>query len=97
MSKYENIMRRAASSPWAVDREKMLEIVAFLELKDEGGEVSKEALEQFNAGLEHFNAVSRATSRPVSGNVAVIPIFGVISPRMNMLSDISGGTSIEEL
>ncbi len=90
MSKYENIMRRAASSPWAVDKKKMLEIVALLELKADGGEVSKEALEQ-------FKAVSRATSHPVSGSVAIIPILGVISPRMNMLSDISGGTSIEAL
>ena len=31
------------------------------------------------------------------GTIAVIPIFGVVAPRMNLLSETSGGTSFETL
>jgi len=35
--------------------------------------------------------------KPKRGTVAVIPIYGVIAPRMNLLSDFSGGTTFEAL
>jgi hypothetical protein len=37
------------------------------------------------------------TPNPPRGGVAVIPVYGMIAPRMNALSDISGGTSFDVL
>ena len=35
--------------------------------------------------------------QPRVGSVAVIPIYGVLAPRMNLLSEMSGGTSYQKL
>jgi signal peptide peptidase SppA len=35
--------------------------------------------------------------QPPGGGVAVIPMYGVIAPRMNLMSEMSGGTSFQEL
>jgi signal peptide peptidase SppA len=35
--------------------------------------------------------------QPTGGSVAVIPVYGVIAPRANMMSDMSGGTSFQQL
>lgn len=32
-----------------------------------------------------------------TGNVAVIPVYGVLAPRMNLFSEMSGGTSYQQL
>jgi signal peptide peptidase SppA len=75
-----------ALEPWAITKP-MLGIVAGI-------------LARRMAGTEA--ADSQVVTRPVSGSlptgtgVAVIPIHGVIAPRMNLLSDISGGATFEE-
>src|SRR4051812_25900438 len=35
--------------------------------------------------------------QPKRGTVAVIPVYGMIAPRMNLLSEFSGGTTFESL
>jgi signal peptide peptidase SppA len=35
--------------------------------------------------------------QPKVGSVAVIPVYGVIAPRMNLMSEMSGGTTFEQL
>jgi signal peptide peptidase SppA len=75
-----------ALQPWAITKP-MLAIVAGV-------------LARRMSGTEA--ADSQVVTRPVTGSmptgtgVAVIPIHGVIAPRMNMLSDISGGATFEE-
>ncbi|GAF79644.1 unnamed protein product [marine sediment metagenome] len=38
----------------------------------------------------------RAKIKPVQGGVTVLPLHGILSQRMNMMSEMSGGTSYEE-
>jgi capsid assembly protease len=61
-------------------------------------------LAQRIAGIDADPAVIQAAlvnrknlPQPGGGAVAVIPIYGVIAPRMNLMSDMSGGTTFESL
>jgi signal peptide peptidase SppA len=87
--KYQRLVEAFFSSNWAILPEKYEAIRALIELRSAGGQVSEEEI-----------AIFRAASRPsprTAGNVAVIPIYGTISYRANMLSEFSGGTSVQQL
>jgi capsid assembly protease len=86
---YEHVIRAAARLPWAILPEKLDEIVAFLELKANGGQVAEEVADAY--------AASRKPAPERAGGIAVIPMYGVIGQRMNLMNAMSGGTSIEKL
>lgn len=81
--KYERILRAVASDVWAIQPEKMEAIVEFLNIKAAGGQIEYEA--------------AQGPQQRSAGNIAVIPVFGVVSHRMNMMQAMSGGTSVEML
>jgi capsid assembly protease len=85
------IVRYLQSQPWAIERRKLDAILGFLELRASGGKVSDEELQALTV-----NAANRPSPR-TAGAVAVIPIYGIISHRMNMLTQFSGGTSTESV
>ena len=87
---YPLIMRAAARTPWAMDPDKMDEIEVFIELKAHGLDVPEEMRAEMQAA-RHL-----ATRARTSRGVAVIPIFGVISYRANLLNEFSGGTSVQQ-
>lgn len=93
MKTYERIFRAVYSAPWAIQEEKLNQILAFLELKATGGSVGDQELERLRAAHELIAA--RSISRS-SGGVRVLPLMGMITHRANMLTDISGGTSTEK-
>ncbi|OQY26229.1 MAG: signal peptide peptidase SppA [Planctomycetota bacterium] len=80
---YHNIAHFFGSSIWGIMPEKMDAMLDFINIKLSGGDsVEMEA--------------KKATSFRVSkGNIAVIPLYGIVSQRMNMLTQVSGGTSTE--
>jgi ClpP class serine protease len=82
---YDRILSQFYATPWAILPEKHLEIQAFLHLKAAGKEVPE------------FQAVEPRRAAVVNGSIAVIPIFGTISKRMNMMSAMSGGTSLDSM
>jgi len=86
--KYSRILHAFFSSTWAIVPEKYEAIRAVVELRARGGHVSQ----------EEINAVVEAASRPsprTAGNVAVIPIYGVICYRADAFSQMSGMTSVQ--
>lgn len=87
--KYAHILLAVASEIWAIDEFKLDQIVAFLALQAEGQKLSSEEL-QARIGRQAERDVARR-----EGAVAVLPLRGVIANRMNLMSDISGGTSSE--
>jgi signal peptide peptidase SppA len=95
MTPYQRILRAVYSVPWAIQPEKLEAILAFLELKASGQLVDPATL----AGIQAASlaAAARAAAGP-SGAVAVLPLYGIISHRANMMSDVSGprGTSTEK-
>ncbi len=89
--KYCHILTAFAAEPWAMDREKLAAIVNFMAFKAAGGS---------------FDAEERAARLPKEksgeiarreGAVAIIPVYGVLAPKMDMMTEISGGTSYSGL
>ncbi len=88
--KYSRIIEQFFSSRWAIVPEKFEAMKAVLHLRASGGQVSD----------QEIAAVVAASKRPsprTSGNVAVIPIYGVICYRGDMFTDASGMTSVQSL
>jgi signal peptide peptidase SppA len=84
---YSRITRAITGQPWFILPEKLEAICEFIEAKSRGVEFNER---------EIASRVAAATpGQRQSGAVAVLPLFGVISQRVNLMSDISGGTSIE--
>lgn len=88
--RFEHIRAEVFRKPWAILPEKLEVIAALVEMRAAGERFSDvEVRERIGAGPR--------VSVKGPGAVAVIPIHGVISQRMNLMSQISGGTSIEKL
>lgn len=88
--KYSRIVEAFFSSRWAILPEKFEAIKAVLKLRASGGHVSDEEIAAIVAG-------SKRPSPRTSGNVAVIPVYGVICYRGDMFTDASGMTSVMSL
>jgi signal peptide peptidase SppA len=83
--KFAHILKAVSNSIWAIQPEKLDEIVAFLQFASEGGRYTPaEAAERIG---------SRSSSRPSNNysKIAVIPITGLISQKVQSMTDISGG------
>ena len=91
MKQYPQIIRALADMPLAIDRKKLDQIVAFLDLRLAGGVVPEATRAEMAA------ARSRASRGSRSGYVAVIPIVGTISHRIQPMQETSGGISVLEI
>lgn len=84
-----HVISMVLDHPWAIDPG-MLPVLA-------------EIIARHVAGLDSSAQVQAALvnrsnlPQPRAGSVAIIPVYGVLAPRMNMMSDMSGGTSFEAL
>jgi signal peptide peptidase SppA len=99
MSGYNRILRAVRSQPWAIMPDKLEAILGFLEIKSAGGAISEDLLSQIHAQAEVTAARAKSVSAASSGSVTVLPVYGMIMHRGNMMGDISGprGTSTEQL
>ena len=84
------VARLIADTPWAILPEKLSAICAFLELRVSGHQFSAEEFARIDSGK-----VARTAAR--AGAVGILPIYGTISQRANMLTEFSGGASTEVL
>ena len=88
---YLHVLLACAAEPWALHRDKLLQLSQFLCFKAQGGTFTAE---------EVRGRISQQTERQVArsaGNVGILPVYGVLAQRMNMMSDISGGSSTEQI
>lgn len=79
------------TSPWAIQPEKLLEIQGIYATHLRGEKIDIKGVEA--AIGKPLNNVAQGFS--IQDGVAILPINGVISKRMNLMSQISGGTSSE--
>lgn len=86
--KYPHIVNYVLNTPWAITSEKLLVIMDLLSFYAAGNKFTAEEVQ------ERLGAVQRPTAR-ASGAVAVLPLYGVISQRADMMTETSGGTSVE--
>ncbi|MDB5582153.1 MAG: Peptidase [Bradyrhizobium sp.] len=83
--KYAHILAAMASEYWAVDPVKLQTIVGFLAVQASGEKFSAEEIEA-RIAPQTAKAVARR-----EGAVAIIPVRGVLSNRMSMMGEVSGG------
>lgn len=88
MLRYAHILARVAESAWAIEPAKGQAMLEFLAFKAAGGILTAEEIAA-NA------AQQPRTPAPAAPGVAVLPLHGTISPRMNTLDAASGGASAE--
>ncbi|WP_065091630.1 S49 family peptidase [Rhizobium leucaenae] len=87
--RYAHIIAALMEERWAIQHEKMQVIIDFMAQQAAG--IKFEAAEiEARIGKGQEQAVARK-----EGNVALLPLQGVISNRMSLMGDISGGTSAE--
>ena len=79
------------TSPWAIEPAKLLEIQSIYAARLRGDKIDIEAVEK-RLGRPMVNEPRPYT---IDSGVAVLPIEGVIAKKMNMLTQISGGTSTQ--
>jgi signal peptide peptidase SppA len=92
--KYEHVFAEVFRKPWAILPEKLTVIAQLVSLRAAGGKLSQEEIQ---VRLDEAALRAGPRSQQGFGAVAVIPIRGVISQRANLMSQMSGGTSIEKL
>lgn len=87
--KHRNIVKYVSSRPWAIIPGTLESIVELLAVHEAGETFTAEEIEaRIKAGP------GRGTTARVGG-VSVLPLYGVITPRADLFSDVSGGTSLE--
>ena len=85
-----HIMHAVFNEPWAIKAEMYAVICEIVQSRLDGG--PRLTAEEIQARIG-APPTRRGAAR--SGAVAVIPLYGVISQRMNMMTNMSGGTSTE--
>src|SRR5690606_31422373 len=85
--KYQHILSAFAAEPWAMDRGKLAVIADFLAFKAGGGTVASDEMAARISKKQDGEIARR------EGAVAVIPVHGVLAPKMDLLTEFSGGTS----
>lgn len=91
--KYRRIIASVMNTPWAIEPQRLVDIMEVLAYKADGGQMSPEEI----AAYVDVQAVVRPRSDNVGGGVAVIGLRGILEHRAEQVNDISGpgGTSMQ--
>ncbi len=81
--------------PWVIQQPMLALMVDLVRTRIESGPLSEDEITRRLAAAKADNGTR--TGPAMVGSVAVIPMYGVISQRMGLMSAMSGGTSIDEL
>jgi signal peptide peptidase SppA len=87
---YEHVLAFALEHPWNLTQPMLTVVASILARRIAGEEVDRAEIEAALVNRKNL-------PQPRQGTVAVIPVYGVIAPRMNLFSEMSGGTSFAEL
>lgn len=95
----KHVMRRiteaVCSTPWAIEEGALAQIVELLQLRRNGYEFTEQEI-QARINLSKAEPSEGEEDGPqVLDGVAVLPLFGVLAPRLSMMQEISGGTSTQ--
>lgn len=93
--RYSHLIRAVLARPWAIDANspEWGAILEVLELRAAGQRLSEQEITVRLAAAAAEQGPRAGGGR--TGAVRVIPLYGVISPRMGLMSDMSGGTTAE--
>lgn len=88
MKHYPMLINAINSSVWAIMPEKLDVIMSFLSQRLTNNSFTEQ---EIRSNIEQETSVSKA------GSIAVLPILGTITQRMDMMSCLSGGTSTNQV
>jgi signal peptide peptidase SppA len=89
--KYSRVLSALMGHPWAIRQGTLDTICGIVTARAEGVRLTKAEIQA------RVGAAAARPSKEVVGTVGVIPVFGVLAQRMDMFTDISGGTSYQQL
>ncbi len=87
---YPHVLSFVLTHPWALTRLMVDTIASILDRRIAGDRAS-------DAELEAAVSTRKSLPQPSGGAVAIIPVYGVLVPRASLMSNMSGGTSFEQL
>lgn len=87
--KLPGVRRALEAMPWAIERGKLQAVLELVELRAGGG---KFTAEEVRARIGDPKPQPRSKTL---GKIAVLPLYGVIAQRMDLFSEMSGGTSTQ--
>lgn len=102
--RYNKLLASVYGTPWAILAPKLQEIMGVLELRERGVRLTRSEIEARIGQVDRPPLVTHlmlagesGSSRSVTAQprIAVLNMFGVMAPRMNLMMEISGGTSTE--
>jgi capsid assembly protease len=86
---YRNVIRAISETPWAILPSVLEAIKELVAMRADGQLLSDDEIQaRIGAGPAQRSAYT-------AGSVAVLPLYGVLMPRATLMSEISGGTSLE--
>lgn len=88
---YARVEKFLQEHPWAILETTLSSILEVLQLRAEGRMFTDDEIQA------RIGAAAPAPARRQVGVVAVLPVFGVIAHRMNLMTAMSGGMSTEQL
>src|SRR6185295_10756537 len=89
---YSQIVHTIYNTPWLITEEGLETILAIVDRKMTGEEMSFEQI----AEMRDKNEERGRIQIPEQPGIAVMPIHGSIFPKANLLTDFSGGVSMEK-
>lgn len=90
--KYTRIIEAVMSYPWAILPAKLAIIQDLIAFRAAGGTLTADEIRERVGAYEAANGRSTYNS---AGGVAVLPLLGTIMPRASIMSEYSGGTSVQ--
>lgn len=87
---YDHVLSFALDHPWAITRPMLSVVAGIIARKVAGRELAAGDLEAALVNRKNL-------PQPTNGSIAIIPVYGVLAPRLNMMTEMSGGTTFEKL
>jgi signal peptide peptidase SppA len=94
MIRYLNILLACAAEPLAIDEPKLRAVMGFLARKAAGEKIDFAVDPEFQARVTQR---AEQLANRSQGTPAILPVYGVLAQRLNVMQEISGGTSMEQL
>lgn len=93
--KYVHVIRAIYEQPWAILPEYVALIQSIIQERAGGYLPTEDEIRARIGAVRGPDAAMGDRSSSSAGAVAVLPLYGVISQRMNLMMEVSGGTSTE--
>lgn len=90
MKSYDHVLSFALTHPWNIEPSMLCVLAGILARRVAGQDVPRSEIEAALVNRKNL-------PQPRAGSVAIIPIYGVLAPRMNMMSEMSGGTTYQRI